>query len=190
MKSGAFKIVIIYVISGVLWIALSDRILDWLKGRVDVSILLFIGSVKGLIFVFVTGMVLYKLISNYNTKLHESEKQHRSYFEAHPSPMWIYNKRTLNYTAVNSAAIAKYGYTREEFMDMTILDIRPKSEVSKVYTVIKELTEGYNDSGVWTHRKKDGTLIQVHITSHTITSLKEPHVMAMATEVKPQQVTV
>jgi PAS domain S-box-containing protein len=187
MRSGAFKIAVIYVITGILWIALSDKALDWLEGRIDVSAIIFISSIKGLIYVLVTGFMLYKLILHYNTKLDESEKQYRSYFESHPSPMWIYNKRTLNYTAVNNAAISKYGYTLDEFKGMTILDIRPKSDVSKVYTAVKELPEGYRDSGVWTHRKKDGTLMQVHITSHIITSLKEPHVMVMATEVKSGQ---
>jgi PAS domain S-box-containing protein len=185
MKSGAFKIAAIYVVTGVLWITLSDKVLDWAKGSIDVSVILFVGSIKGLFYVFITGIILYKLIVNYNAKLDESERQYRSYFEANPSPMWIYNKRTLNYTAANNAAISNYGYTLEEFKNMTILDIRPKSDIGKVHSTVKELTNGYNDSGIWTHRKKDGTLIQVHVTSHTITSLKEPHIMIMATEVEP-----
>jgi PAS domain S-box-containing protein len=187
MKSGAFKIAIIYVITGVLWIGLSDKILDWMKGSIDVSVILFISSIKGLFYVIVTGIILYKLISKYNAKLKESEMQYRSYFEANPSPMWIYNKRTLSYTAANNAALSNYGYTLDEFKNMNILDIRPKSDISKVYTTVKELTDGYNDSGIWTHQKKDGTLIQVHITSHVITTGKEPHIMVMATEIKPDQ---
>ncbi|WP_214071472.1 PAS domain S-box protein [Mucilaginibacter sp. dw_454] len=184
MKSGALKIAIIYVVAGVSWVALSDKVLDLLKARLDVSVILFIGSIKGVGYMIFTGFILYRLILHYNAKLDESEKQYRSYFEANPSPMWIYNKRTLNFTAVNNAAISKYGYTADEFMNMTILDIRPKSDVGKVHTVVKQLAGTYNDSGIWTHRKKDGTLIPVHITSHIITSLKEPHIMVMAAEVK------
>ncbi|MGF7079789.1 PAS domain S-box protein [Mucilaginibacter sp. UYCu711] len=184
MKSGAFKIAAMYVVAGLVWIALSDKVLELTKGGTDISFILFISSIKGFVYVLVTGFILYKLILSYHGRLEESEKQYRSYFEANPSPMWIYNRRTLNYTAVNNAAIAKYGYTLEEFKNMTILDIRPKRDVSKVYSVIKDFKNQYNDSGIWTHLKKDGTAIQVHVTSHIITSPgKEDHIMVMATEI-------
>jgi len=183
MRSGAVKIAVIYSISGVLWIILSDRLLDLFKETMDVSFMLFLSSIKGFFYVLVTGFILYKLIKKHDSWLEESEKQYRSYFEANPSPMWIYNRRTLNYTAVNNAALAKYGYTTEEFFNMTVLDIRPKADRSKVHTAIKNLPEAYSDSGVWTHCKKDGTEIRVRITSHIITSGKEDHVMVMATDV-------
>lgn len=183
MRSGAFKIATIYTVAGLLWIALSDKILNWASGAMDVSFVLFISSIKGFAYVFLTGFILYRLILYYHSQLEESEKQYRSYFEANPSPMWIYNRRTFNFTAVNNAAIAKYGYTLDEFKSMTILDIRPKADIGKVHTVVKNLTNTYNDSGIWTHLKKDGTPIQVRITSHIITSGKEDHIMVMATDV-------
>lgn len=183
MSKGAFKIAALYTIAGLLWIALSDRLLDWLSASMDIPFVLFISSIKGFIYVFVTAIILYRLILNHDSKLRVSEKQYRSYFEANPTPMWIYNRRTLNYTAANEAAVAKYGYSRDEFMNMTILDIRPKSDVAKVHATVKALKGTYNDSGVWTHRKKDGTLMEVHITSHIISGGKEEHIMVMATEV-------
>jgi PAS domain S-box-containing protein len=184
MRSAAFKISVIYVVSGLLWIALSDKLLELLEHTMDVSFILFISSIKGFVYVLLTGIILYKLILSYHARLEESEKQYRSYFEANPSPMWIYNRRTLNFTAVNNAAIAKYGYSLEEFKNMTILDIRPKSDIVKAHAAVKELKNQYSNSGIWTHLKKDGTPIQVHITSHVITSPgKEDHIMVMATEV-------
>ncbi len=183
MRSGAFKIAAIYIITGLLWITLSDKILGWAGSRMDVSIVLFISSVKGFAYVLITGVILYRLILYYNGRLQESEQQYRSYFEANPSPMWIYNRRTLNFTAVNNAAIATYGYTLDEFKNMTILDVRPKADVARVHTTIRDLTNGYSDSGIWTHLKKDGTPMQVRVTSHIITSGKEDHIMAMATPV-------
>ncbi|MES2378986.1 MAG: PAS domain S-box protein [Bacteroidota bacterium] len=191
MRSAAFKIAAIYVVTGLLWITLSDKLLELLKGTMDVPFILFLSSIKGFAYVLLTGIILYKLILSYNSRLQESEEQYRSYFEANPSPMWIYNRRTLNYTAANNAAIAKYGYTLEEFKNMTILDIRPKSDVSKVYSVIKAFKTRYNDSGIWTHLKKDGTPMQVHVTSHIITSpCKEDHIMVMATEVAEARIPV
>lgn len=184
MRSGAFKIAAIYTVTGLLWIILSDKLLDLIAEGMSVSLLFFISSVKGLAYVLLTGIILYRLILNHDSRLSDSERQYRSYFEANPAPMWIYNRRTLNYTAANNAAIAKYGYTLEEFKNMTILDIRPKNEVAKVHAVVKALKKEYNDSGLWTHLKKDGTPMRVHITSHVITLPgKEDHIMVMATEV-------
>jgi PAS domain S-box-containing protein len=188
MRSGAFKIATIYTITGLLWITLSDKILDWAGGAMDVSFVLFISSIKGFAYVFLTGFILYRLILYYHSQLEESEKQYRSYFEANPSPMWVYNRRTFNFTAVNNAAIAKYGYTQDEFKSMTILDIHPKADIGKVYTVVKNHTNTYNDSGIWTHLKKDGTPIQVRITSHVITSGKEDHIMVMAADVTESEI--
>src|SRR5690349_4486258 len=155
MKSGAFKIAVIYTVAGLLWIILSDKVLDLLKGHMDVSYILFLSSIKGFFYVILTGIILYRLILAYNSQVEENIKQYQSYFENNPSPMWIYNKRTLNYTAANNAAIAVYGYTLDEFKNMTILDIRPKADIGKVYTVIKGLKNEFNDSGIWTHLKKD-----------------------------------
>lgn len=183
MRSVALKIALIYTVSGLLWIALSDKILNLAVGKMSVSFILFLGSIKGFAYVLLTGFILYKLILFYNRRLLENEQQYRSCFEAHPSPMWIYNRRTLNFTAVNNAAVAKYGYTPEEFKSMTILDIRPKADIGKVHSAVKNLSNTYNDSGVWTHLKKDGTPMQVRIASHVITSGKEDHVMVMATDV-------
>lgn len=186
MRSGAFKIAAIYTVAGLLWIVLSDELLDLFSGTMSMSLIFFISSVKGFAYVLITGLILYRLILNHDSRLQESERQYRSYFESNPSPMWIYNRRTLNYTAANNAAIAKYGYSLEEFKNMTILDIRPKEDVAKVHQTVKGLKSEYNDSGIWTHLKKDGTAIKVRITSHVITSPgKEDHVMVMATEVDP-----
>lgn len=188
MKSGAVRIATIYAVSGLLWIILSDKILDMLGGALSVSVILFLSSIKGFLYVLITAVILYRLIQKHNSRVEESELQYRSYFEAHPSPMWIYNRRTLNYTAANNAALAKYGYTLDEFKNMTILDIRPKEDIGKVYTAVKELKNHYNDSGIWNHQKKDGSLIRVHITSHVVSVPgKQDHIMIMATEVTPPE---
>jgi two-component system, cell cycle sensor histidine kinase and response regulator CckA len=103
----------------------------------------------------------------------ESEKQYRVLFETIPQPMWVYDRRTLAFLAVNDAAIRHYGYSREEFLGMTILDIHAKQGVStKLRNGLKkarsnpprEFPEGANAI----HRKKDGTLITVEASSHEV----------------------
>jgi two-component system, cell cycle sensor histidine kinase and response regulator CckA len=102
----------------------------------------------------------------------ESEKQYRLLFEANPQPMWVYDRRTLAFLAVNDAAIRHYGYSREEFLGMTILDIQAEQgNSSGSRTGGKRATgkvardpEGTNVS----HRKKDGSVITVQASRHEV----------------------
>jgi PAS domain S-box-containing protein len=98
----------------------------------------------------------------------ESEERYRNIFMDNPNPMWVYDIETLRFLDVNNRAIIQYGYTREEFLSITIADIRPIEDVPRLIENISSIENGYDDAGVWCHRKKDGTLIFVEITSHVI----------------------
>ena len=100
--------------------------------------------------------------------LQESEERYRLLFERHPNPMWVYDFETLAFLAVNNAAIRQYGYSREDFLGMTIKDIRPPEDIPALIEQVKQVTQGYGACGVWRHRKKNGTIIDVEITSHTV----------------------
>ncbi len=100
--------------------------------------------------------------------LRESEARYRELFEANPHPMWVYDLGSLRFLAVNNAAIAHYGYCREEFLAMTIKDIRPPQDVPALLASVAKVTEGFGASIGWRHRKRDGTLIDVEVTSHVI----------------------
>jgi PAS domain S-box-containing protein len=101
--------------------------------------------------------------------LRESEERYRLLFESNPHPMWAYDVETLAFLAVNDAAIEHYGYSRDEFLRMTITDIRPPEDVPTLRATIARTMDTVNLSGIWQHRKKDGTLIEVEITTHTLT---------------------
>lgn len=103
------------------------------------------------------------------TKRHSLVKQYRILFESNPQPMWVYDPGTLSFLSVNDAAIYHYGYSREEFLSMTIKDIRPPEDVPVLLDNVSRVTSGLDAAGVWRHRKKDGSIIFVEITSHTIT---------------------
>jgi len=98
----------------------------------------------------------------------ESEKKYRLLFENNPQPMWVYDIETYAFLAVNDAAVLKYGYSREEFLRMTIKDIRPPEDVAKLIENVSLVTQGIENSGVWRHCKKDGSLIFVEITSYVL----------------------
>lgn len=98
----------------------------------------------------------------------ESEFRYRQLFEANPHPMWVYDLETLRFLAVNDAAVRHYGYSREEFLRMTIADIRPLEDVPALLENVSHVTEGVDEAGVWRHRRADGSIIFVEITSHTL----------------------
>ena len=91
-------------------------------------------------------------------------------FRAHPLPMWVYDLETLAFLAVNTAAVAHYGYSEKQFLALTIADLRPAAELPKLYANLKTAPrDTLEKSGTWRHRTHDGTLIDVEISSHPLT---------------------
>ncbi len=92
-------------------------------------------------------------------------------FIANPQPMWLYDARTLRFLDVNEAAVAAYGYTREEFLSMTIADIRSPEEAERLRDYLSARRDAPRHawhSGVWRHRRKDGSLIDAEISGHPV----------------------
>lgn len=98
-----------------------------------------------------------------------SELEYRLLFECNPNSMWIYDLETLRFLAVNDTAVARYGYTREEFLSMTIKDIRPPGDVARLLDDVAHSREVIQHRGGWQHRKKDGGVFLVEISSHALT---------------------
>ena len=82
--------------------------------------------------------------------------------------MWVYDTETFAFLAVNEAAEQAYGYTREEFLSMTIMHIRPAEDIPGLLKLSGVAPRGLDHTGVWRHRKKDGTVFFVEVTSHPI----------------------
>ena len=118
----------------------------------------------------------------------ESEAHYRVLFEGHPHPLWVYDRETLKFLAVNEAAVRHYGYTRAEFLRMSLEDIRPPEDVERLRKQRSLAAEGLHDAGEWRHRKKDGTVIDVSITRHTLTIGERRAALAMAQDVTRRKV--
>jgi PAS domain S-box-containing protein len=101
-------------------------------------------------------------------QLRRSETRYRLLFESNPEAMFVYDPGTLRFIAVNDAAVARYGWAREEFLRMTLRDIRPSSEVPKPETAAAAEERGAATVSDTKHRKKDGTLIDVEVLSDWI----------------------
>lgn len=100
--------------------------------------------------------------------LKENEEKYKYLFENNPQPLWIYDLETLAFLEVNQAAIDHYGYSKEEFLRMTLKDIRPKEDVNELIKDIATTSNELNKAGEWRHLKKNGEIIIVEIVSHTI----------------------
>lgn len=103
-----------------------------------------------------------------NETLKASERQYRLLFEGNPMSMWVFDRESLRFLEVNEAAIRHYGYCREEFLAMTIADIRPENDLPKLMEAVSKRVPGLSEAELWRHRKKDGEVIDVEITSHPI----------------------
>ena len=114
-----------------------------------------------------------------------SENRYHELFEVNPLPMWVFDLGTLRFMAVNEAAIAKYGYSREEFLSMSIEDIRPAEDVARLRSVVSSLPQspGYGYSGEWQHLRKDGTRFWVEVTGHTLLRDGRPARLVLAQDI-------
>jgi PAS domain S-box-containing protein len=116
-------------------------------------------------------------------RLRESEERYRLLFENNPNPMWVYDVESLAFLAVNDAAVDTYGYSRAEFFQMTIKDIRPAEDVSRLLENIARVTTGLDRAGYWRHRKRDGRIIDVEITSHSLQFEGRPAELVLVNDV-------
>ena len=98
-----------------------------------------------------------------------SERNYRMLFEGHPQPMWLYDVDTLAFLEVNDSALKRYGYPRDEFLAMTIADIRPPQDIPKFLELQAKPMASSDRTGPWRHLLKDGSTIQVLTTSHAVT---------------------
>jgi len=98
-------------------------------------------------------------------ELARSEVSFRELFSNNPIPMWVFEKRTLRFLQVNDAAVERYGYSREEFMRMSIEQIRPSGELPNLSNLIQRYMTSSRVSEEARHRTRDGKLLDVHIVA-------------------------
>lgn len=115
--------------------------------------------------------------------LRESEERYRLLFDANPHPMWVFDRDSLAFLAVNDAAVAAYGWSRNEFLGMRITDIRPPEDVSRLLESVARGSSGLDDAGVWRHLRKDGSLLLAEISSHPLEFALHRAVLVLALDV-------
>lgn len=162
------KVIIIYSIVGAGWILFSDRMVTALFGNLPAIRIEQIQTIKGIFFVAATSLFVYFLVRNLYSSIYKGESAYFRMFKQNPNPMWIYDRQSYRFLEVNEAAIKIYGYSKEEFLNMTIMDIRSKEEASKLTKAIRGFTSIFTEAGTWEHIKKDGAIIYVNIQTYAV----------------------
>ncbi|MCL4818213.1 MAG: response regulator [Vicinamibacteria bacterium] len=189
------RVVVPYLLLAGLWIIVSDRLLlAWLR---DPEQLAAWSTYKGWAFVVVTGALLAILLAaEYRARavdssalrlvedaLRASEQSYRLLFRANPHPMWIYDTETLRFLEVNDAAVSRYGWSRDEFASMSVLDIREPEQVERFREHLATVPAAVHGSGPWRHVTKAGELRDVEVSSHAVEWLGRPARLVLAHDV-------
>jgi len=118
--------------------------------------------------------------------IRESAEKYHVLFEKSPMPNWIFDTKTLKFLEVNLAAIKQYGYSREEFLSMSLFDIRPKKEALELAATCRE---GWPETvDFYTlHQKKNGELIIVQVTANLLNYENKPARMAIVIDRTEQE---
>jgi PAS domain S-box-containing protein len=163
----------LYAAGGVAWILLSDALVS--RVAPNAEWLALAQRYKGIGYVAVTSGALVVLVRIGYLRLfgaleraRAGELQVQDLFLRHPRPMWVYDADTLQFVAVNDAAIKHYGYSRQEFLSMSIKDIRPADELPQLMESLERNRQDQAGAGIFRHTRKNGECILVDITSHAV----------------------
>lgn len=120
-------------------------------------------------------------------QLRAAEEQYRMLFYANSQPMWVFDRHTLRFLTVNDAAIRHYGYSLKEFLSMTVRDIRPQDEIQRYLAAVNPEPKRLSNRELCKHRKKDGTVIDVEVSSQTTTFRAVEAELVLAHDVTAQR---
>ncbi len=114
------------------------------------------------------NLVHWRLSEDDLRRAQRSDRSYRRLFSGNPQPMWVYDVQTLAFLDVNDAAVSHYGYTREEFLGMTLRDIRPPEDIPAWTESINSIAGDVDGSGPWRHLTKRGDVILARISAHPV----------------------
>lgn len=179
-RFSSFKIVLIYAVLSAIYIFTSDYFLELIFK--EVHLISKFQTVKGIVFIAITSLLLHTLmkrnidkLSNYYRQIIEfklgtekltkqSKQEYIDLFNHSPIPMWIFDTTTLKFLLVNDTACHHYGFSQEEYATMTIKDIRPLEDIPHLEKLLSySLLTDTSLTDVLRHQKKNGEIIYVKI---------------------------
>lgn len=115
--------------------------------------------------------------------LRESEERYRLLFDQNPQPIWVFDRETFRFLAVNQAALDMYGYSREEFLAMEVTEVRPPDQVAHFVDRAGRVRDDLVRQGEFVHRKRDGTVFDVDVFARRIEFAGRRSILALLNDV-------
>jgi PAS domain S-box-containing protein len=173
MPMGIVRVLLVYLALASLWFGLFDAVVAGLA--LEPAQRAMAHTLKVWIFVCVSA-ALWGAWLQRRERWHApggaGERRYRLLFESNPQPMWVFDLRSLRFLAVNDAAIEHYGYSRSEFLALSITDIRPVTELARLEIKLAELagapSKVLRQDGDWRHCVKGGREIEVQISANEV----------------------
>ncbi len=181
---SAGRISTYYLVIGAIWIFFNEQILSFWIGSLSYARLP--QDTKCIVLLLLSAAALYLLLRWLNQIQASWVNRYRQLFHDNPLPMWIYETKTMRILEVNQAAEMQYGYSREEFLQMTLKDIRPREDWVKLRKAVRTSPPTYLYSGTWQHLTKSGEKIYMDITSNPINYKGKKARLVMAKNVSKQ----
>ncbi|MBC7834673.1 MAG: PAS domain S-box protein [Phycisphaerales bacterium] len=182
-------IALYYLAFGWMWILVTSGLAFAASGSREYRPFL-IELAKGLIFIAMTASLLYMLMREAHRKLAsaradaaQTAERYEMLFMLNPHPMWVYEVEALRVLNVNEAALRRYGYTRQEFLELKITDFRPPEDVRLAMEVARRQPATPSYAGEWRHLTKGGELIHVEVQSREISYHGKRCRLCTATEI-------
>lgn len=146
----------------------------------------FVLGAAAVVLCFGLGVAIYLLVNREVAHRRRMTRRFELLFQNNPMPLWVYDRETLQFLEVNATAVEVYGYSRKEFLRMTVRDVRPPEDVGRLVESMDRLRKNNaapRSAGQWRHRKKDGTIFNVEVTLHLIEFDGRPAHLVMLTDV-------
>ncbi|QGZ62972.1 EAL domain-containing protein [Paraburkholderia acidisoli] len=173
--------------------ALSDALAESARSGSHASILLLATMLAGatlLIYTFGARETAAREKLRAVSGMRLRSERFQGLFDAHPVPMYVFDRETLRFLAVNTAAIQQYGYSEEEFLAMSIREIRSPQEAARLEQHLARsdtLTQHVRTmAGIWHHRRRNGSTISADISHHSLVFLGRAAVFVLADDVTEQ----
>jgi two-component system cell cycle sensor histidine kinase/response regulator CckA len=96
----------------------------------------------------------------------DADQRYGMLFQSNPNPMWIFDVETLEFLEVNEAATLQYGYSRDEFLGMSIMDILPPDDAPGLHHNLERTGTHRGEVALAQHQRKDGTIVDMELVSH------------------------
>jgi PAS domain S-box-containing protein len=165
-RLSSLKIPFIIIAAALCWAFVADPLISHLARELEPAHQDLFRSLNDLSVLLLVSLILYRRISRQAREVRKTRDDYHRLFEEIPVPMFIFDSRDLRFLAVNTAAVCQYGYSREEFLQMKVTDIRPPDEVPGFLAAVGQVPGRYADVGRWLHQKKNGDNFYVRIFSH------------------------